>query len=353
MRIVGRRAELAGGVERSCNDLRARTRMVLLELAEPVAEADPGAEGPVTETEEPISQDAGEEGGLEPAQPLPQSKDASLLPQARIPVPQRLVPPMGAPRSPGRTDGLRTGWQIGAGGKLYIPRRGLCYDIRAQPSTRKAAFGRTLPTRDAVHAENEVGEDHALLVRLLGTHQKAVESSPVKRLDARRLVSPPKAQSTQSCSPSPGMTVCTVEGARDLSFTSSMGRLGKAGGPRMAPTRRSAAPWPGATAPPPADSTGVAERAEPSRLDGRSDEADVPADAPLRRAKTVQIELPPSTPPRSASQPQLASPEPAALAKTAPSALPGRASVGSTSPVREGHGRRDSSLASLRSARSG
>ena len=352
MRIVGRRAELAGGVERSCNDLRARTRMVLLELAEPVAEADPGAEGPVTETEEPISQDAGEEGGLEPAQPLPQSKDASLLPQARIAVPQRLVPPMGAPRSPGRTDGLRTGWQIGAGGKLYIPRRGLCYDS-TQPSTRKAAFSRTLPRREVVHAENEVGEDHALLVRLLGTHQKAVESSPVKRLDARRLVSPPKAQSAQSCSPSPGMTVCTVEGARDLSFTSSMGRLGKAGGPRMAPTRRSAALWPGATAPPPADSTGVAERAEPSRLDGRSDEADVPADAPLRRAKTVQIELPPSTPPRSASQPQLASPEPAALAKTAPSALPGRASVGSTSPVREGHGRRDSSLASLRSARSG
>ena len=174
--------------------------MVLLELAEPVAEADPGAEGPVTETEEPSSQDAGEEGGLEPAQPLPQSKDACLLPQARIAVPQRLVPPMGAPRSPGRTDGLRTGWQIGAGGKLYIPRRGLSYDVSAQPSTRKAAFGRTLPTRDAVHAENEVGEDHALLVRLLGTHKKAVESSPVKRLDARRLVSPPKAQSAQSCS---------------------------------------------------------------------------------------------------------------------------------------------------------
>ena len=53
--------------------------MVLLELAEPVAEAGPGAEGPVTETEEPISQDAGEEGGLEPAQPLPQSESAALL----------------------------------------------------------------------------------------------------------------------------------------------------------------------------------------------------------------------------------------------------------------------------------
>ena len=289
--------------------------MVLLELAEPVAEADPGAEGPVTEKEEPSSQDAGEEGGLEPAPPLPQSKSAAPLPQARIAVPQRLVPALGAPRFPGRTDGLRTGWQIGAGGKLYIPKG----DAAVPRTSRKAAFGRTLPTRDAVHAENEVGEDHALLVRLLGTHKKAVESSPVKRLAARRLVSPPKAQ---SCSPRPGMTVCTEEGTGDLSFTSSMGRLGRAGGPRMAPrpgasrAADAAALWPGATAPPPADSTGVAERAEPSSLEGRSDEADVPTDAPpsaergaapLRRVKTVQIELPPSTPPRSTSDPQEAS----------------------------------------------
>ena len=348
--------------------MRALPPMVLLEETQPVVEPSPRENDLVTEKEDPSSQDtrAPQEGGVEAAQPLPQSKSAALLPQARIAVPRRLVPPLGPPRSPGRTDGLRAGWQFGAGGKLYIPNgdKASVGEIGAHPAavprTSRAAFGRTLPTRDGGHAENEVVGDHALLVRLLGTRKKAIESSPVKRLAVRCLVSPP---STQSCSPRPGMMHCN-EGSRELSFASSMGRMGRAGGPRMA-RRPGAALWPGATAPPApptpptrqaalaADSMGEAERAEPPNLDSRFDEADVPADAPpsaargaapLQRVRTVQITLPPS---RSASEPQLA------LAKTTPSAFSGRASALTTSTLREGERRRGSNFASLQDARSG
>ena len=342
--------------------------MVLLEEAQPVEEPSAREEGLVTD-KEPSSQDtcATQEGGLEPAQPLPQSKSAARLSQAHIAVPQRLVPPLGPPRSPGRTDGLRAGWQFGTGGKPYIPKGEettlfFVGEIGAHPAvvpgTSRAAFGRTLPTPDAVHAESEVVGDHSLLVRLLGTHKKAVESSPVKRLAARCLVSPP---TTQSCSPRPGMMVCNVKGSRDISFASSMGRMGRAGGPRMAGRPGGGALWPGATAPtapptPPTrqatlatNSTGKAEQAEPPSLDSRFDEADVPPSAargaaPLQRVRTVQITLPPS---RSASESQLS------LAKTAPSAFSDRASASTTPTLREGERRRGSSFASLHRARSG